>query len=89
MIDDDLRQPLKRRSLGDKLAWMRPSALRSISVLSVLAAAGFAAWAVNAGDPSAGEPMVTVAVERVDPTITSSLSKPKAQETALVQNDAA
>ncbi len=80
MIDDDLRQPLKRRKFRDKLAWMRPSALRGVSILVLVASAGLAAWAVRTGDSSAGEPMVTVAVERVDPTITSSLSKPQEPE---------
>ncbi|MDH3741133.1 MAG: divergent polysaccharide deacetylase family protein [Hyphomicrobiales bacterium] len=74
MNTDDLRQPLKRRKLRERFAFLRPSALQSATALSLIAAAGLTVWAVRNGDPMAGEPVVTVAVERTDPIITSSVT---------------
>ena len=76
MLDDDLRQPLKRRRLSDKLSALKPSALQIATALTVVAGVGLAIWAVRYDDPLAGEPVVTVAVERSDPVITSSVKKP-------------
>lgn len=84
MITDDLRQPLKRRKLSDRFAFLRPSALQSTTALALIAAAGLTVWAVRNGDPLAGEPVVTVAVERSDPIITSSVT-PENEEPASVE----
>jgi polysaccharide deacetylase 2 family uncharacterized protein YibQ len=81
MNTDDLRQPLKRRKLSDRFAFLRPSALQSTTALALIAAAGLTVWAVRNGDPLAGEPVVTVAVERSDPIITSSVT-PASEEPA-------
>ncbi len=77
MIPDDLRQPLQRRRLSDRLAVLKPSALQTATALSILCAAGLTTWAVTGGDPMAGEPVVTVAIERSDPIVTSSVKKPE------------
>lgn len=91
MIPDDLRQPLKRRSLRERLSALRPSALQTATALSLLCAAGLTTWAVTHGDPMAGEPVVTVAIERSDPIVTSSVKKPEQEpeenETAAVPDD--
>ncbi len=67
---------MKRRRLRDRLAKLKPSLLQSATALTVLCAAGLTAWAVKTGDPMAGEPIVTVAIERGDPIVTSSVKKP-------------
>ena len=82
MITDDLRQPLKRRRLRDRLSLLRPSALQSATALTAVVAIGLAVWAVRSGDPLAGEPVVTVAVEQSDPVITSSVEPAKEQDEA-------
>ena len=63
MINEDLRQPLKKRRLRDRLAALKPSALQATAAACIFGFAGVAAWAVHNGDPMAGEPMVTVAIE--------------------------
>ena len=74
MISDDLRQPLKRRRLSDRLAFLRPSTLQMATAFTLVAAVGLSIWAVRGGDPMAGEPVVTVAVDRSDPIVTSSVT---------------
>ena len=62
MPRDELRQPLRRRSLAERLWARRPSAL---AVASVLALTGFAAGGVvlsRLSHPFAGEPVVTAVI---------------------------
>lgn len=87
MISDDLRQPLKRRGLRERFAWLRPSALQVATGVTLLAAAGVTVWAVRGGDPLAGEPVVTVAVERSDPIVTSSVKPPEENDDAAEAAD--
>ncbi len=73
MTPDELRQPLRRRSLREKLRAMRPSALMSVSVLVVGCFAAAGVWAVRTVPDKTGEPTVTVKIEKVDPIVTSSV----------------
>ena len=76
MLSDDLRQPLKQRRLKDRLALLRPTALQAATALTLLVAVGFAGWAITTGDPMAGEPIVTVEIDKTDPIVTTSTTKP-------------
>lgn len=73
MTPDELRQPLRRRSLKEKLRGLRPSALMTASVVVFGCFAAAGVWAVKTNPENAGEPVVTVKIERVDPIVTSSV----------------
>ena len=80
MSRDELRQPLKKRKLRQRLWAKRPSLLLSTSVL---AAAGFIAasvWAVRAPYPYAGEPIVTAAIPPPEQLKTASTTPPPEEE---------
>ena len=74
MARDELRQPLRRRSLPERLWAKRPSALAVASVLAVtgFAAGGFALSRLS--HPFAGEPVVTAAIPPPEELKTASTS---------------
>jgi uncharacterized protein len=72
MRRDDLRQPLRRRSFGEKVWAKRPSLL---ALAYALATCGFASagyWAVTTPNPFAGEPVVMAVVPPVEEIVTAS-----------------
>ena len=75
MPRDELRQPLRRRSLGERLWARRPSALM-LATLSLCAVfLGTGVWLAVAPQPRAGEPVVVVPIPPVEEQLsTSSLS---------------
>ncbi len=76
MSRDELRQPLRKRSLRQRLWARRPSLLLSTSVLI---AAGFVAagvWAIRAPYPYAGEPVVIAAIPPPEEMKTASTTPP-------------
>ena len=75
-MDDDLRQPLKRRSMLSRLFSARPSALRTATVSCIAALAALGTWAVVTHEPYGGEPVVHMQIDTSDPIVTSSLNKP-------------
>jgi uncharacterized protein len=62
MRRDELKQPLRRRGLGNRLWAKRPSLLSCayVAIAGCFSGAGF--WAVNQPMPFAGEPIVVVSV---------------------------
>jgi hypothetical protein len=79
-MDDDLRQPLKRRSFLSRLFAARPTALRAATVSCIAALAGVGVWAVATHEPYGGQPVVHMQIDTSDPIVTSSLNKPEPQE---------
>jgi uncharacterized protein len=91
MSRDELRQPLRKRKLRQRLWARRPSLLLSTSVL---AAAGFiaaAVWAVRTPYPYAGEPIITAAIPAPEQLKTASTTAPQEEVLAeeSVTDDAA
>ena len=85
MSRDELRQPLRKRSLKERLWAKRPSPLLATSLL---AAGGFAAlsvWAIHTPLPFAGEPIVTAAIPAVEEMKTASTTVPE-EETATEED---
>jgi polysaccharide deacetylase 2 family uncharacterized protein YibQ len=86
MSRDELRQPLKKRKLTQRLLARRPSLLLTTSALL---AAGFVAatvWAVRTPYPYAGEPVVTAAIPAPEEIKTSSIAPPKEEEVVAEEN---
>ncbi len=87
-MEDDLRQPLKRRSWISRILSSRPSALRAATVTSIAALAAVGAWAVVTHEPYGGEPVVHMRIDTSDPVVTSSVSPPAAEAAAGNGSDA-
>lgn len=62
MRRDELKQPLRRRGLGDRLWAKRPNLLSCAYVAIAASFGGAGFWAVNQPMPFAGEPIVVVSV---------------------------
>jgi len=62
MSRDELRQPLRKRSLNERLWAKRPSSLLAASILTACGFVAFSAWAIQTSHPFAGEPIVTAAI---------------------------
>jgi polysaccharide deacetylase 2 family uncharacterized protein YibQ len=75
-MEDDLRQPLKRRSWIARLLSSRPSALRAATVSSIAALAALGTWAVFTHEPYGGQPVVHMQINTSDPIVTSSVNPP-------------
>ncbi len=75
-MENDLRQPLKRRSLPARLLSTRPSALRATSLAFITVLGGLAGWLVVSHEPYGGEPVVHMRIDTSDPIVTSSVNKP-------------
>lgn len=75
-MENDLRQPLKRRSLPARLLSARPSALRATSLACITVLGGMAGWLVVSHEPYGGEPVVHMRIDTSDPIITSSVKIP-------------
>ena len=87
MSRDELRQPLRKRSLRERLWAKRPSLLAAASILSVSGFVALAAWAVHTPYPFAGEPIVTAAIPAVEELKTASTTPPG--EEAIAEESAA
>jgi len=75
MLVHELRKPLKRRSLGERL-WEKRPGVFSLSVFALLLTfAGFAIWAVRTPYPFAGEPVLVMNVPPVQEMTTGSTDK--------------
>ena len=84
MPRDELRQPLKRLSLRQRLWAKRPSALATASAIALLVFAGGGLWLSRIPYPFAGEPIVTVQIPPIQDLTTASTTpaaeKPEASE---------
>src|SRR6185436_17838531 len=76
MRRDELRQPLKKRGLFERLWANRPSALQAASLAAALVFASAIVWAVRTPYPNAGEPVVTLAIPPAKEVATASTDKP-------------
>lgn len=75
---DELRQPLRRRRVGDRLRALRPSGLVLASLTVAVIAVGSATWLAITPYPDAGEPSVTVKIAPLsDPVETASIASKK------------
>lgn len=86
-MENDLRQPLKRRSLPARLLSARPSALRAASLACITLLGGLAGWLVVSHEPHGGEPVVHMRIDTSDPIITSSVKKPAAKSQMNAETD--
>ena len=77
MSRDELRQPLRKRSLGERLWEKRPSSLLATSVLAACGFIGLAAWAIHTPHPFAGEPIITAAIPPLEELSTASTTTPE------------
>jgi len=76
MSRDELRQPLRKRSLNERLWARRPSPLLSTSLLAASGFIALSAWAIQTPLPFAGEPIVTAAIPAVEELKTASTTAP-------------
>ena len=85
MPRDELRKPLRKRSLRERLLSRRPSlfALAAMSLVAVFLAGG--AWLLMTPRPLAGEPVLVAAIPQVAELATASTSL--AGETEEAQDD--
>jgi polysaccharide deacetylase 2 family uncharacterized protein YibQ len=77
MSRDELRQPLRKRSLGERLWARRPSPLLAVSLLTACGFVALSAWAVQTPYPFAGEPIITAAIPPLEEMKTASTTPPE------------
>jgi hypothetical protein len=74
MPRDELRQPLRKRSLGERLWAKRPSLFASAAILVTAAMVGGGVWISRIPHPFAGEPVVVAMVPPAKELTTASTS---------------
>jgi hypothetical protein len=93
MFGNELRKPLKRRSLWERLWLKRPGLLPVVASSTALAVASLIIWTIRTPYPFAGEPVLVMAVPPAQEMTTGSTSKPddneSLEEPAPSENDAA
>ena len=77
MSRDELRQPLRKRSLRERAWAKRPSLLLATSVLATVGYITLATWAIHVPYPFAGEPIITAAIPAVEELKTASTTAPE------------
>lgn len=87
MSRDELRQPLTKRSLSERLWAKRPSPMLATSILAACGFIALSAWAIHTPYPFAGEPIVTAAIPPVEELKTASTTSP--EEEAVAEENAA
>ncbi len=75
MSRDELRQPLKKRSTGQRLWARRPSLLFATSFLATAGFVGLGIWAVATPYPFAGEPIVIAAIPAAEEIKTAAIEE--------------
>mgnify|MGYP001765179933 CR=1 FL=1 len=88
MRRDELRQPLRKRHLGQRLWAIRPNGLVVASVLALAGFSGMSAWLVSKPHPFAGEPIITVAIpplEELQTAATDPAPEPEEQAASPAQ----
>jgi polysaccharide deacetylase 2 family uncharacterized protein YibQ len=86
MSRDELRQPLRKRSLKERLWAKRPGSLLAVSILAGIGFIALSAWAIHTPYPFAGEPIFTAAIPAVEEMKTASTTAP--EEEALAEETA-
>jgi uncharacterized protein len=93
MFRDELKQPLRRKGLGERLWAKRPGLLFCAYVATFGGLAGAATWARLQPMPFAGEPILVVsipaAVEITPPPAVAEAQEPAAAESEQVADDTA
>lgn len=84
MSRDELRQPLKKRSMGQRLWARRPTALFAASLLATGGFAGLGLWAAVTPYPFAGEPIVIAAIPAAE-----EIKAAASEETASAETEVA
>ena len=87
MSRDELRQPLRKRSLNERLWAKRPSSLLAVSLLAACGFVALSAWAIQTPHPFAGEPIVTAAIPPLEEMKTASVTAPE-EDVAAEENAA-
>jgi polysaccharide deacetylase 2 family uncharacterized protein YibQ len=82
MRRDELRQPLKKRGLAERLWAARPSALQAASLAAIFVFTAFGVWVARTPYPNAGEPVVTLAIPPAETIKTASIDPPIQQTDA-------
>ncbi len=82
MSRDELRQPLTKRSLSERLWAKRPSPLLATSILAACGFIALSAWAIHTPHPFAGEPLVTAAIPPIEELKTASTTSPEEEVVA-------
>ena len=77
MSRDELRQPLRKRGLGERLWEKRPSSLLATAILAACGFIALAVWAIQMPHPFAGEPIVTAAIPPLEELSTASTTTPE------------
>ena len=77
MSRDELRQPLRKRSLNERLWAKRPSSLLAVSILAACGFIALSAWAIQTPYPFAGEPIITAAIPPLEEMKTASTTPPE------------
>jgi len=77
MPRDELRQPLRRRSLSERLWARRPSALTATALTLLVLFVSGAVWVSRIPHPLAGEPVVIATIPPVEELKTSSTTVPE------------
>lgn len=97
MPRDELRQPLHRRTIAERLWARRPSLLSLAILMAVAGFGGGSAWLIRQPYPLAGEPVVTAAIPPVEQLVTSSTGQaqsageatPPAEEEQIAEQEPA
>jgi uncharacterized protein len=72
MLRDELRTPLRRRGLFERVWSKRPSALAICSLATMGLFLGFSLWLVQTPNPMGGEPMVVMRIPAAEPIQTAA-----------------
>lgn len=80
MRRDELKQPLRKRNLANRLWAKRPSLLLAVYVLTGAAFTSAGWWAVRQPLPFAGEPVFTVSIPVAEEIITASTKPVEEQQ---------
>ncbi|HFC05441.1 MAG TPA: divergent polysaccharide deacetylase family protein [Rhizobiales bacterium] len=81
-MQEDLRQPLKRRTLADRLGRLKPSGLQAASMLAVVVMLAGGVWLYRQDIPLAGQPVV---VSKIGPLEKISTASTPAKKTTGIK----
>ena len=86
MPRDELRQPLRRRSLKERLWSRRPSAIAVTSMAVVALFVGGGIWVSRIPSPFAGEPVVVAHIPPAQELATASTTPAKGADDQSVED---
>ncbi|MGQ0486413.1 MAG: divergent polysaccharide deacetylase family protein [Hyphomicrobiales bacterium] len=78
MRRDELRQPLRKRTLSERLWAKRPGGLAAASALALAGYLALGLWLARAPHPFAGEPVVIAAIPPAEDVQTASIAEDEA-----------